>query len=80
MRIELNQHVNVAIWAEILLQDRPEQRQLPDMVALAKCCQALLIKGYFHLHIPAISYPTLNDDPVVVRMLPSAPTITNCTW
>jgi hypothetical protein len=37
--LELDQHVNVAIWPEVVAKHRPKERELADMVALAEACK-----------------------------------------
>src|SRR5258706_14095824 len=42
---ELHQHINVAVWTEIRAQHRAEQRQLTDVMPLAKAADRLLNIG-----------------------------------
>src|SRR6266849_10601542 len=58
VRIELDQHVDVTVRAEVVAQDRPEQRELTDVVATAEVRD--LVLGNIHsveLHAVASSTP-----------------------
>jgi hypothetical protein len=43
VRLELDQHVDVAVRAEVIAKDRPEQRQFPNPVTSAKLRYLFLI-------------------------------------
>jgi len=55
-RLELDQHVNIALGAKIVAQNGAEESQLADMMAPAELRDAISRKSYVH---PSAGYSRL---------------------
>ena len=71
--LELHQDVHVAFRREVVPQDRSEERQAPDVVAPAECCDRLGVDGEPGCHDRILASaplrPALAQEPTTLRSI-----------
>ncbi len=55
--LEFHQHVNIALWTEIVAKHRTEQREPPDVMPSAECRHGVTVDGEVWAHAHPLVFP-----------------------